>query len=393
MHDTSARIIRDFSFSAVVAGLLTVIVSYAGSSVIIFQAADAAGLARETTSSWIWAVSIGSGLTGIMLSWRMKTPIITAWSTPGAALLVAALPTVSYGEAVAAYIVSALIIIAVGISGALDKLVSLMPKGVCAGLFAGILFNFGTGIFTAMGREPLIAIGMFAIFLLAKKIYPRYAVPLVMLGGIAICAACGAIHMQTLDFAPAVPVFTMPQWSARAVLSLGLPLALVTLTGQYISGMAVLHASGYRVPANGIMSVTGLFSLVLAPFGSHAVNLSSITAAICTGEDAHPDSARRYTAGLASGAFYLVVGTFGSSLITLFAALPSVFISTLAGLALLGAFASGISGVVNDSQNLEAGTVTFLATASGVTFLGLGPAFWGLVAGGLSTVILRARKK
>ncbi len=371
------------------AGLLTVIVSYAGSAVIIFQAAHLAGLSEELTSSWIWAVSIGSGITGLLLSWRMKTPIITAWSTPGAALLVVMLPGVPFAEAIGAYLASAAIITVIGVTGSLDVLMRRIPVAVSSGMFAGILFSFGAKVFTSFQANPLLALPMFACFLLCRRFLPRYAVAAVMAAGILISALAGLMHVDNLQIALVKPVLTLPSWSGSAILSIGIPLALVTLTGQYISGMAVLHASGYQVRSDGIMTITGIASIVLAPFGSHAINLSSLTAAICTGSESHKDPARRYTAGIACGGLYILIGMFGTTLISLFAALPPVFIAVLAGLALISAFTTGFTGIFKDAANIDAGIVAFLATASGMEFLGLGAPFWGLVLGTLSYLVLK----
>lgn len=380
---------KDFSVTAAVAGMLAVIVSFAGSAVLIFQAARLAGLSDELTTSWIWAVSIGSGLSGIFLSWRMRVPIITAWSTPGAALLIAMLPGVPFAQAVGAYLASAVIITAIGLTGSLDVIMRRIPVAVNSGMFAGILFSFGAKIFTSVQMSPLLGLSMLLCFILFRRLCPRYAVAAVLVCGTGIAALTGMMHVDTVQFALAKPVFTAPEWSAATIVSIGLPLALVTLTGQYISGMAVLHASGYPVVSNGIMAVTGITSLLFAPFGSHAINLSSLTAAICTGKESHEDPSRRYIAGLACGGLYILVGLSGTTLTSLFAALPAVFIAVLAGLALMSAFTAGLYGVFKDSGNMEAGIIAFLATASGMELLGLGAPFWGLAFGSLAYFILK----
>lgn len=385
-------LIDDSSATAAIAGVLAVIVSFAGSAVIIFQAANLAGLSQELTASWIWAVSIGSGVSGILLSWRMKTPVVTAWSTPGAALLVVMLPGLPFAEAVGAYLVSAAIITAIGITETLDSLMRRIPSGVSSGMFAGILLGFGTKVFVSIQIAPFLAAPMFLAFVVFRRFSPRYSVLAVMCLGIILSALSGSMHFEQVHLSLAKPVWTSPAWSWETVVSVGIPLALVTLTGQYISGMAVLHVSGYRVPSNGIMAVTGIISMLLAPFGSHAVNLSSLTAAICTGKEAHEDPARRYVAGIVCGASYIVVGLFGTTLIALFASLPEVFIAVLAGLALLSAFSAGIVGITNDNGNLEAGVIAFLTTASGVGILGLGAPFWGLVFGTLTCFVLKKGK-
>ncbi len=384
--------VRDFSFTASVAALLAVVVSYAGSSVIIFQAAQLAGLSTEVTSSWIWAVSIGSGITGMLLSWRMKVPVITAWSTPGAALLVVMLPGVSMPEAIGAYILSAVIITIIGFTGSLDGIMRRIPSAVSSGMFAGILFGFGAKVFTSIEVNPLLSLSMIGSFFVFRCFSPRYAVAVVMLLGIGISTLNGLMHFSAVEIAMVKPVLIKPAWSASTMLSIGIPLALVTLTGQYISGMAVLHASGYLVKSNAIMVVTGFFSMLLAPFGSHAINLSSITAAICTGSEAHANPARRYVAGVVCGALYIIIGLFGTTLTSLFAMLPEVFVGVLAGLALISAFSTGFLGIFRDSSNMESGIIAFLATASGMEFLGLGSPFWGLIFGFLAYAVWKYKK-
>lgn len=382
---------KDFSATAAVAALLAIIVSYTGSAVIIFQAAKLAGLSQELTSSWIWAVSIGSGITGVFLSWRMKIPIITAWSTPGAALLVVMLPGIPFGEAIGAYLASAIIITLIGVTGSLDYIMRRIPMAVSSGMFAGILFSFGARVFANIQLDPLIALSMFFIFILFRRISPRYSVLAAMIIGIILSAMSGQMIFTGLRFTITEPVFTAPVWSWSTFVSLAIPLALVSLTGQYISGLAVLQASGYSVRSNGILGITGLFSILLAPFGSHAINLSSLTAAICTGPEAHADPSKRYVAGVLCGSIYIIAGFFGTTITMLFASLPVVFVSVLAGLALISAFTGGLLGAVKESDSLEAGIIAFLATASGMEFLGLGAPFWGLVLGCLAFFVLRKK--
>ncbi|MBH9577928.1 benzoate/H(+) symporter BenE family transporter [Inhella proteolytica] len=388
MRTTWQEFRADQSLSAWVAGLLAVLISYAGPLVIVFEAARQAQLSTAMTSSWIWAISIGSGLTGLILSWRLRTPIITAWSTPGAALLVATLPTLSLPQAVGAYLVASAAITLIGVSGLFDRFIAHIPKGLAAAMLAGILLRFGTGVFASISASPLLVLLMIATFLVFKRLRPRYAIAAVMGVGIATAMALGQTHFAGVEFELVRPTLVMPEWSTHAVLSLGLPLALVTLTGQYVPGMAVLRSSGYPVPAAGIVGLTGLVSLLLAPFGSHGVNLAAITAAICTGKEAHEQPAKRYVAGVACGLIYLLIGAFGGALALVFASLPPQLIGALAGLALLGAIATGLIGVVQDEPHRDASLVTLLATASGMSWLGLGSAFWGLLLGGLAYLVL-----
>ncbi|PYC18592.1 benzoate/H(+) symporter BenE family transporter [Pseudomonas mosselii] len=372
---------KDFSLCALVAGLIAVIISYAGPLIIVFQAADQAGLDNAATASWIWAISIGSGLTGLLLSWKLRVPVITAWSTPGAALLVSMLPSVSLAQAVGAYIVASLLIAVIALSGAFDKLMNRLPKAIAAAMLAGILFRFGAELFSSIHLQPVLVLSMLASYLLFKRLSPRYAILSVLIVGCGLAAGLGQLDTQALVLEMTIPTWTSPQWSWQAIVNIGLPLALVSLTGQSVPGIAVLRTSGYQVPARPIVSVTALGSLLLAPFGCHGVNLAAITAAICTGREAHENPDKRYIAGMACGAFYLLMGSFGATLASVFAALPRELIAALAGLALFGAIANGLAGAMGDEKQREPALITFLVTASGMSLLGLGAAFWGLIFG------------
>ncbi|MDR0277133.1 MAG: benzoate/H(+) symporter BenE family transporter [Paucimonas sp.] len=372
---------KDLSLSAVVAGLIAVIISYAGPLIIVFQAAREAQLAPAEVSSWIWAISIGSGVTGLLLSWRLRVPVITAWSTPGAALLVSMLPQVSLAEAIGAYIVAALVIAVVGLSGAFDRLMSHLPRAIAAAMLAGILFRFGAELFTSIKLQPALVLAMFASYLLFKRLSPRYAILSVLIVGCVVAGSLGQLNASALTLALAEPKFTAPVWSWHAIINIGLPLALVSLTGQYVPGMAVMRSAGYSTPARPILAVTALGSVLLAPFGSHGFNLAAITAAICTGREAHEQPGKRYIAGIACGLFYILMGTFGATLASVFAALPRELIAALAGLALFGAIMTGLAGAMADEKQREPALITFLVTASGMSFLGLAAAFWGLIFG------------
>jgi benzoate membrane transport protein len=382
---------KDFSASAVVAGLIAVIVSYAGPSLIIFQAATAAHLGQAELSSWIWAVSIGSGASAIALSWRYRAPVITAWSTPGAALLVAALPNYSYQEAIGAFVFAAGLITVLGASGLFETIMTRIPKSIAAAMLAGILFRFGAQIFSSFTVAPLLVGIMFTAYLVLRRFLPRYALALVLVIGISVTAATGTLHFESFHLEPAVPVFTMPQFSIAAIVGLGLPLALVTLTGQFVPGVAVLRAFGYQTPASPLVWGTSLLAVLLAPFGAHGVNLAAITAAICSGPEAHPLADKRWVAGVALGAIYIVIGVFGATLATLFAALPKELVAATAGLALVGAIMNGLAGAMSIEREREPALLTFLVAASGVSFLGIGSAFWGLTVGVVAAMVLLPR--
>lgn len=379
---------RDWSVSAVMAGFLAVLVSYSGPLVIFFTAAQSAGVSPDVVTSWVWGISLGAAITGIVLSIWLKAPIITAWSAPGTALLVTLFPGLSLNEAVGAYLIAAAIIFLVGITGSFDRLISRIPKGLAAGMMAGILFQFGVGAFRAVGDMPGLALGMIISYFVFRRLAPRYAIVLVLLVGIAISVGPGQFSLAGFEFAIASPQWFTPEFSWGATLSLALPLVLVSLTGQFLPGMAILRVSGYDTPARPILAVTSLGSLVVAFFGGITIVLAAITAALCTGPDAHADRSRRYVAGIANGLFYLVGGLFAGSIVHLFTSLPTEFVAILAGLALLGAIGANLVETVQADSHREAALVTFIATASGMSFLGLGSAFWGIVLGGLAYLLL-----
>ncbi|HRJ24439.1 MAG TPA: benzoate/H(+) symporter BenE family transporter [Thauera sp.] len=374
-----------------VAGLVSVIVNYGGTFILVFQAAKVAGLSPELTASWVWSISIGVGVTGIVLSWTAREPIITAWSTPAAAFLITALATTPYAEAIGAYLLSAAAFVALGLSGYFEKAIRLIPPGIAAGLLAGILLQFGIGAFGGMSIDPVLAGLLIMAYLVLKRFTARYAVVGILVLGLAFLLIEDRVDLSGLALQLAAPVFTMPAFSLNATLSVALPLFLITLTGQYMPGMLVLRNDGFKTSANPIVTVTGLGSLLMAPFGSHAFNIAAITAAICTGREAHEDPSRRWIAGIAAGVFYILVGVFGVTLAALFMAFPATFITTLAGLALLGAIGGSLAGAMADAQAREASLITFLAAAANISLLGIGGAFWGLVIGLVAHAVLNGR--
>ncbi|AUG43295.1 benzoate transporter [Pseudomonas chlororaphis] len=374
-----------------VAALISVIVNYGGTFILVFQGAKAAGLSPEQTASWIWSISIGVGLTGAWLSYRYREPIITAWSTPGAAFLIAVLPSTPYPEMIGAFMLSAVGFVVLGISGYFERVVKLIPPGIAAGLLAGILLRFGIGAFDGAGVDPLLVGALLLSYVLLRRFTARYAIVGVLLIGIVLLLGLGQVSFASLELKPALPVLTLPVFSLNALLSVALPLFLITLTGQYMPGMLVLRNDGFKTSANPILTTTGLGSLLMAPFGSHAFNVAAITAAICTGKEAHEEPAKRYLAGLACGVFYLLVGIFGSTLAALFVVLPATFITTLAGLALLGAIGGSLATALVEPSGRETALITFLATAANITLFGLGGAFWGLLAGLLAHGVMHGR--
>ncbi|OWK49291.1 Inner membrane protein YdcO [Pseudomonas oleovorans subsp. oleovorans] len=385
-------LLKDCSVSAVVAGFIATVISYAGPLVIIFQAAKAADLPHDVLSSWVWTISIGSGVLGIVLSLRYKVPIVIAWSAPGSALLVTLLPGISLNEVVGAYLVSSLIILLVGLSGAFDRLIGKLPAAISAAMLAGILFRFGTDLFVSMQEQPWLVLTMLATYLIFKRLSPRYTVLAVLVVGVLSTLGAGELRSEALMIGLTTPVWISPEFSWQVILNVALPLVVVALTGQFVPGMVVLRSAGYPTPVSPLISSSALGSLLLAPFFCHGLNLAAITAAICTGKEAHEDPARRYVAGVVGGVFYLVLGIFGATLVSFFTAFPAALIAALAGLALLAAIGGALAGAMSAAADREAALITFLVTASGMSFLGLSAAFWGLVFGIGAHLLLTARR-
>ena len=387
-----AQPLADTSLHAIVAGFVAMMTGYTSSLVLVFQAGRAAQLSDAQVSSWIWALSIGMAFSTILLSLRFRAPVVVAFSTPGAALLIAALPHVPYADAIGAYIVSAVLITAVGLTGWFDALMKRVPAGIASALLAGILFEIGIEIFHAAQYQTALVLIMFFVYLFMKRLLPRYAILTTLVVGTAVASALGLIDFSRFHVALAHPVFTMPRFSLSAAISLGVPLFVVAMASQNMPGLAVLRADGYTTPSTPLISTTGVVSLLLAPFGSHGVTLAAITAAICTGPEAHEDRTKRYTAAIWCGLFYLVAGTFGATVAALFAALPKALVVSVAALALFGSIMSGLTNAMSSVREREAALVTFMVTASGLTLLSIGSAFWGLVAGVITQIVLNARR-
>nr|WP_272939339.1 benzoate/H(+) symporter BenE family transporter [Paenibacillus faecalis] len=286
-----------------------------------------------------------------------------------------------YPEAIGAYMISAAGFIILGLSGMFERFVRLIPPGIASGLLAGILLQFGISAFGGAQVDPLLVVVLFVAYVLLRRFTSRYAIVGILVVGLLYLIGMGQVDFGNIQLAVASPVFVAPEFSLNALLGVALPLFMITLTGQYMPGMLVLRNDGFKTSANPILTVTGIGSLLTAPFGSHAFNVAAITAAICTRKDAHEDASKRYIAGIACGIFYTVIGIFGVTLAALFLILPATFIATLAGLALLGTIGGSLAGALTEPKGRETALITFLATAANVTLLGVGGAFWGLVAG------------
>ena len=385
------RLIRDSSLSAISAGFVAVLVGFTSSAALVFQAAHALGATPAQIASWILALCLGIGLSGIYLAYRFRAPIVTAWSTPGAAVLVTAASGTSLAEATGAFILCGLLIAICGFSGWFEKAMQRVPPAIAAGMLAGVLLRFGMDAFAALDTAFSLVFPMLLAYLLARRWLPRYAVLAPLVLGSAIAWTGGLLDFSGLSFSIATPQWVTPSFTLQALTGVALPLFAVTMASQNLPGLAVLRAAGYQTPASPLVGWTGLATLVFAPFGAYAVNLAAISAAICTGPEAHDDPRRRYIAAIASGFFYLLAGVFAASIGALFLAFPKELVLAVAGFALINTIGSGLVAALREERHREAAMVTFLVTASGVSLLGIAAAFWGMVAGAGTLLILQTR--
>ncbi len=370
-----------FALPHLVAGFIAVMVGYTSSVILIIQAATTAGADAAQLASWLWTLGVGMGISCIGLSFYYRIPVLTAWSTPGAALLITSLGNFTLAEAIGAFVISSLLITLCGISGWFDRLMRHIPAPLAAAMLAGVLLRFGLDLFKVAPQDPLLLGTLLLAFLLGRHLWPRYTMVLVLAMGITLCALRGDLQLDTLHWQLASPVWTWPSFSFNALFGIALPLFIVTMTSQNMPGITILRAHGYQPATSSLITWTGLTGLLLAPFGGYAFNLAAITAAICMGKDVDPDAHRRWPAAVWAGGFYLLTGCFGASVATLFTAFPATLITCVAGLALLGTIGSSLHTALQQDEAREAALLTFIITASGISLLGVGAACWGLFVG------------
>ncbi|SFU34342.1 benzoate membrane transport protein [Paenacidovorax caeni] len=383
------RFFKDLSLSAFTAGFVAVLVGFTSSVAIVFQAAQAFGATPAQITSWMWALGLGMGLCSLVPSLLLRQPVMVAWSTPGAAVLATAgvAGGFSMAEAVGAFMVCALLITLAGATGWFERVMNRIPMEIASALLAGVLARFGLEAFAAAQTALPLVLVMLAAYLLARKRLPRYAVVVTLAAAVLFVALRGDMRWSAVQLELAMPVFTMPHFSLSALVSLALPLFVVTMASQNLPGVAVMRATGYQLPVSRLITMTGLATLVLAPFGAFALNFSAITAAICMGPEAHEDRSKRYTAAASCGLIYVVIGLFGAVITGLLTAFPRELVVAIAGLALLGTIGNGLAMALREEGHREAALITFLVTLSGVVVAGVGSAFWGVVAGSLALFV------
>ena len=381
------KLIRDFSLSTLVAGAVTVVVGFTASIALVFQAAYTCGATPAQAASWIWALGLGMGVTCVALSWRYRMPVVTAWSTAGAAMLISNGAAFSMSEVVGAFMVSSLLTALAGFSGMFQRFMHRVPLPLAAGMLAGVLLRIGLEVFVIMGSQWLMPLLMTLVYLLAHRLLPRYSVLLALSAGVICAALFGQVHLGDVDWQWAAPVWVTPAWTLASLFSLALPLFVITMASQNIPGVAALHANGFKPPLSPVIGWIGVTNLVFAPFGAFALNLAAITASICAGPQAHKQPQKRYTAAISAGVFYALAGLAGASVVSLFAAFPNALVLVIAGLALFGTISNALAVAMQEPQSRQAAFITFAVTASGLTYGGVGSAFWGLVAGTVAMLL------
>lgn len=384
---------QPFSFTLIIAGFVATLVGYASSAAIVFQAAEAAGATPQQIGGWLTALGLAMGISSLGLSIWYRQPILTAWSTPGAAMLATSLHGVTLSQTIGIFLFTNALIVLCGVTGLFARLMKVVPQAITAAMLAGILLRFGLEAFAALQVDLALCGTMCVSWLLARCLLPRYAIIITLLAGLMLALARGDLHIAQPLMTLRWPEAVMPGFSLASLLGVGLPYFLVTMASQNAPGIATLQAHGYQPPVSSLISWTGLIALLLSPFGGFSVCIAAITAAICMSDEAHPDKKRRWIASASAGLFYLLAGLSGGAVALLLTALPPTLIHTLAGLALLGTLTGSIQRALEQENSRDAAMITFLITASGITLAGIGAAFWGLFAGAVAWRLLSLRRR
>ncbi len=387
------KLLEDISIPAIFAGFITFLVGISVSAVLVIQAAQILGATSEQISSWFWALGLGIGISGLFLSWKFKYPVATSWSTAGLALIIATGSGYTLYEAIGAFFVCGLLTAILGFSGVFKKTLSYIPQSLTSAMLAGVLLKFGIALFASLQTNWGFILSILAIYILSKRIWSRYSIVLTVIGGIAVCPLFMEFHTPVVQWSLAQPVWMAPEFSWSAVLGLAFPLFVINMASQYLPGIAMIQSYGYKPHINQLIGWTGLSQTLLAPFGCYSVNIAAISAAISLDDQVHPDPAKRYIAGISCGFFYILVGLFAATLTSLLMSFPQVFITALAGIALFGTIGHNIALAFHEIEEREAALMTFLFSASGVQFLGIGSAFWGLIFGIIVMLVFKFKTK
>ena len=387
------KLLQDFSVPAVFAGFITFLVGISVSSVLVIQSAQLLGASTAQITSWFWALGLGIGLSGLILSWKFKYPVATSWSTAGLALILATANGYSLYEAIGAFLVCGLLTAILGFSGIFQKVLTHIPQSLTSAMLAGVLLKFGIALFASMQNDWEFILSLLAVYILSKRLSPRYSIVITVIAGVVLCPLFLQFHVSTIQFSLAQPVWMAPEFSWSAIFGLALPLFVINMASQYLPGLAMIKSYGYQPNVNQLIGWTGVAQTIFAPFGCFSANIAAISAAISLDDQAHPDSKKRYIAGMSCGFFYILMGLFAATLTSILMSFPGVFMTALAGIALLGTIGHNIAIAFQDVSEREAALMTFLFSASGIQFFGIGSAFWGLLFGFAVSIILKFRKQ
>jgi len=387
------KLLQDFSIPAVFAGFITFLIGISVSAVLVIQAAQLLGANPEQITSWFWALGLGIGLSGLILSWKFKYPVATSWSTAALALIIATASGYSLYEAIGAFLVSGLLTATLGFLGIFEKIISYIPQSLTSAMLAGVLLKFGIALFASMQNDWAFILSLLTVYIVTKRLWARYCIVITVIAGIIICPFFMEFHVPTLQWGLAKPVWMTPEFTWSAILGLALPLFVINMASQYLPGIAMIKSYGYKPHVNQLIGWTGTAQTLLAPFGCYTVNIAAISAAVSLDDQVHPDPAKRYIAGMSCGFFYILMGLFAATLTSLLMSFPHLFIVALAGIALFGTISHNIAIAFHEVKDREAALLTFLFSASGVQFFGIGSAFWGLLFGFAVSFILNFKLK
>ncbi len=372
--------LSEFTASHFAAAVAALLVSYGSSAVIVYQAAQSFGATPEQMNSWFTSLGLGCGLLTLWFSIRLKMPVMFAWCTPGAALMIG-MSGISLPQAVAAFMFAACLMLLVSASGWFDRLAKMIPTTLASAMLAGILINFGSRVFVSMQAQTLMVALMLITYLLVRIRLPRYSILLMLAVGLVYTVAAGLLKTEHLVLVAPALQWVNPEFHLGAIISVGIPLFVAALVSQNVPGMAVMRVYNYDTPGRPLINSSAATTLLLASFGAFMLNLAAISAAICMGSDVDKDPKRRYYANIIMGCFYLLMAACGGMVVNLFAALPNELLVALAGIAIFGTLQANLVAAWADEPSREASLLTLLVTASGMTLWSIGSAFWGLLIG------------
>ena len=387
------KLLQDFSVPAVFAGFITFLIGISVSAVLVIQAAQQLGANQDQITSWFWALGLGIGLSGLLLSWKFKHPVATSWSTAALALIIASASGYSLYEAIGAFLVCGLLTAILGFLGVFEKALAYIPQSLTSAMLAGVLLKFGIALFASMQNNWAFILSLLAVYIVTKRLWTRYCIVITVIAGILICPFFMEFHIPSLHWGLAQPVWMTPEFTWSAILGLALPLFVINMASQYLPGIAMIKSYGYQPHVNQLIGWTGTAQTLLAPFGCYTVNIAAISAAVSLDDQVHPDPFKRYIAGMSCGFFYILMGLFAATLTSLLMSFPSLFIVALAGIALFGTISHNVAIAFHEVKDREAALLTFLFSASGIQFFGIGSAFWGLLFGFAVSIILNFRAK